>query len=184
MAKKTGCPKRKVVGSPQNLAEAAQSLTDIGAVKRRIEELNRALNEEIERAKSEAAKKAVPLAEKRQQLFEGLYVFAGRHRAELTQDGKTRTVSVVSGDFGWRTTPPAVSIRNAEKVLAELHSKGLTAFIRTKEEINKEAMLANQEDALQVPGVKIGQHEEFFAKPSEVDAEMSAPSERLKKTVE
>jgi phage host-nuclease inhibitor protein Gam len=184
MVKKTGCPKRKVVGSPQNLAEAAQSLTDIGTVKRRIEELNRALNEEVECAKSEAAKKVAPLEEKRQQMIEGLYVFAGRHRAELTQDGKTRTVSVVSGDFGWRMTPPAVSIRNTEKVLAELHSRRLTAFIRTKEEINKEAMLANQENALPVPGVKISQHEEFFAKPSEVDAEMSAPSERLKKTVE
>jgi len=184
MVKKTGRPKRKVVGSPQNLAEAAQSLADIGAVKRRIKELNRALNEEVERAKSEAAKKVAPLAEKSQQLFEGLYVFAERRRAELTQDGKTRTISVVSGDFGWCTTPPAVIIKNIEKVLAELHSRQLTAFIRTKEEINKEAMLADQGNALRVPGVKISQHEEFFAKPSEVDAEMSAPSERLKKTVE
>jgi phage host-nuclease inhibitor protein Gam len=181
MAKKNRI-KRDAIEVPENLEEAEHFLNEIGETGREIEEIEIDLNREIESWKNEATKEIRPLVEKVQRLFEGLYAYAESHRSELTEGGKSKTVFILSGEFGWRLTPPAVTVKGAEKVLEKLHSMGLEKFIRTKEEINKEAMLADQEKALKVPGVKIGQHEEFFAKPSDV-AEVSAPAERLRKKV-
>jgi len=174
--------KRAVMKVPQSLDGAATFLVLIGAARRKIEQVENELNTEVEHLKNQAAKKVEPLADEMRELFEGLYAYAESHRSELTDGGKIKTVSVMSGDFGWRMTPQAVSIRNTEKVLEELHSKGFLSFIRTKEEINKEAMLELPSVATTVKGVKIGQYELFFAKPSNI-AEVTAPTDRLKKVV-
>jgi len=182
MPKKDNRLKRNTMQVPQNLGEATKFLGNIGEMKREIEEIKNGLNREVEELKNQATKKIEPLVANIQSLFEGLYAYAESRRSELTNNGKIKTVSVVSGDFGWRITPPAVSIKNVEKVLKELRAQGLSDFIRIKEEVNKEAILADPEIALEVPGVKITRQEEFFAKPSDV-AEMASLSSRLKRLI-
>jgi len=54
-------------------------------------------------------------------------------------------------------------VRGAESVLELLKVKGLERFIRTKEEVNKEAIL-NEPDAVEaLPGVTINRDIEDFA---------------------
>jgi len=77
-----------------------------------------------------------------------------------------------TGFFGWRSTPPAVSLKNIKAVLKKLKELGLKRFIRIKEEPDKEAMLKEPEVAKSVKGVSITQYEEFFIKPLELEVEI------------
>ncbi|MBU2575638.1 host-nuclease inhibitor Gam family protein, partial [Patescibacteria group bacterium] len=131
----------------------------------------------------EAMADAKPRQEKVSELLEGLFAFAEAHRDELTEGGKRKTVEVPTGIFGWRTTPPAVSLRDIKSILASLVSLGLERFIRTKEEVDKEAMLKEPEVAKKVKGVSIDQREEFIAKPTELEVEITSDVNKLKKAV-
>lgn len=183
MAKKTVI-KHQVVDAPKNPEEAAMLLSAIGSVRRSVETIRTSLNEQIEALKATSLVQAKPLQDKLARLVEALYVFAEGQREALTDGGKRKTVALPTGSFGWRTAPPAVNIRSAEKVLASLKELGLTQFIRTKEEINKEAMLKEPEAAKSVKGVFFTQHEEFFVKPSEVDIpEVVSSVDKLKKAM-
>ncbi len=99
----------------------------------------------------------------------------------MTEQGKKKTVELPTGIFGWRTTPPSVSLKNVKKVMEELKKLGLTQFIRIKEEINKEAILREPDVAKHVKGILITQHEEFVVKPVEVQVEIISDVKKFRK---
>lgn len=76
-------------------------------------------------------------------------------------------------------------MKNVAALLKLLKKKGLDRFVRTKQEINKQALLAEEEVAATLSGVKISQREEFFIKPEEAKGEITAVpgKDRLKITV-
>ena len=174
-------PKRAVVAVPKNLDEAARFLAQIGKEQRATDEIKSGLNAAVDKLKVEAMAADEPHQEKVLQLVEGLFAFAEAHRDELTDGGKRKTVEVPTGTFGWRMTPPSVKLRDVESILESLKSLKLKRFIRTKEEIDKEAMLKEPETAKTVKGVSIGQHEEFVAKPAELEVEIATQVDKLKK---
>ena len=92
-------------------------------------------------------------------------------RDELTLNGKTKTGTFNTGEVQWRQRPPSVGIRGTESVIESLHTLGLVRFIRTKEEVNKEAMLNEPELAATVAGVTIKTGvEDFVITPFEQEA--------------
>ena len=61
-----------------------------------------------------------------------------------------------------------MSVRNAESVIEVLENFGLHEFIRTKQEVNKEAVLANPQAVSKIEGINIRSgEEEFIIKPFE-----------------
>jgi len=176
-------PKRAVVAVPKSLDEAAQFLAQIGKEQRATDEIQSGLNAAVDKLKTQAMASVEPHQKKVSQLVEGLFAYAEAHRDELTDGGKRKTVEVPTGIFGWRMTPPAVSLRDVESILESLKSLKLKRFIRTKEEVDKEAMLKEPDVAKTVKGVSIGQHEEFVAKPAELEVEIATQVDKLKKTV-
>lgn len=91
-------------------------------------------------------------------------------RDELTQNGKTKTGSFNTGEVQWRQRPPSVAVRGADSVIENLKTRGLVRFIRTKEEVNKEAMLNEPDIAGTVAGVTIKTGiEDFVITPFEQD---------------
>jgi phage host-nuclease inhibitor protein Gam len=52
-----------------------------------------------------------------------------------------------------------------------LRKAGLERFIRTKEDLNKEAMLADPEAVASIPGISVSQREEFVIVPIETALE-------------
>ncbi|PIS34681.1 MAG: hypothetical protein COT37_01425, partial [Parcubacteria group bacterium CG08_land_8_20_14_0_20_43_9] len=72
-------------------------------------------------------------------------------------------------------------LRDVESILESLKALKLKRFIRTKEEVDKEAMLKEPETAKTVKGVSISQHEEFVAKPAELEVEIATRVGKLKK---
>jgi len=174
-------PKKAVIAVPKSLNEAAQFLTRIGEEQRATDKIQSDLNAKVDELKTEAMANVESRQEKISQLVEGLFAYAEAHRDELTDGGKRKTVEVPTGIFGWRMTPPAVSLRDVKSILKSLKSLGLKRFIRTKEEIDKEAMLKEPNVATTVKGVSISQHEEFIAKPAELEVEIATQVDKLKK---
>ena len=175
--------KRLVTSVPKNLLEAADFLSSIGREKRKIERIQSVLNEKIEELKTKAIAEVKSHEEEISQLVEGLFAFAESNRDKLTDGGKRKTVELPTGLFGWRMTPPAISIRNIKSVLAKLKELKLNHFIRVKEEVNKEAMLKDPELAETIKGVSIIQREEFVVKPTEIQVEIVSDAKKLKKAL-
>ena len=173
--------KKAVIPVPKSLDEAAKFLAEIGQEQRATDKIRSGLNAAVDKLKDKAMSDDAPHQEKISQLVEGLFSYAEAHRDELTDGGKRKTVEVPTGTFGWRMTPPAVSLRDVESILENLKALKLKRFIRTKEEIDKEAMLKEPDVAKTVKGVSIGQHEEFIAKPAELEVEIATKVDKLKK---
>ena len=173
--------KHVVVPIPASLEEAAEFIGRIGKEQREIDRIQNELNKAVEKLKSESMSETQGHEVNISKLFEGLFVFGQSHRDELTEDGKKKTVEVPTGIFGWRMTPPAVSLKNVKQILKELVKRRLKQFIRVKREVDKEAMLKEPELAASVKGVSIGQHEEFMVKPAELEVEITSDVSKLKK---
>ena len=172
MAKKTTV-KRVAVPVPKSPEETAKFIGKIGKHQRALQEIQTRLNEKIEKLKVLAVDESQSHQAEIKDLFEGVFVFAESHRDELTEGGKTKTVHLPTGDISWRITPPAVSLRRVKDIIAACKQLRLKRFIRTKEEIDKEAMLKEPDIATGIKGVSISQREEFVVKPSEVEVEIS-----------
>lgn len=164
--------------------ELADFVRQIGEHQRKLMRIQTICNERIERIKKEAMENSAPLEKARDELFEGIFIYSQNNRDELTEEGKTKTVSLPTGDLYWRLTPPSVSIRKAEKVIEFCEfTKGFLHFVRTKKEIDKQAMLKDQARAGKIPGVKIEQREEFGVKPSETQIEIFKDTKKLQKVL-
>ncbi len=91
------------------------------------------------------------------------------NRDSLLKKG-LKTANLITGEVSWRFNPPSVSLRKIDDVLANLKEKGLERFIRVKEEVNREAILADPKAVADVAGVTIKSGNEYFEiKPFEVD---------------
>lgn len=170
---------------PQSIDEANALLAEYGELFNEAAHIEADMNAALAKAKSDAEEQAKPVAERMLQVFDALNAYAGAHRKDLTQDGKTKTVKLPAGEIGWRMNPPSVKWKsgfNGEKIVAGIKALiddvviktlqdaerlgSLRGFIRTKEEPNKDAMGDNPDLAREIPGVKIGSSgEQFFLAP-------------------
>ncbi|RZN53058.1 host-nuclease inhibitor Gam family protein [Avibacterium paragallinarum] len=152
----------------QTREEVEIAIKDIGDLQRELQRLATHQNDELAAITEKYAPKITALQEQMKPLQKAIEVWCEANRAELTQNGKTKTGSFNTGEVQWRQRPPSVSIRKADEVLARLRALGLTQFIRTKEEPNKEAMLAEPNIASTIAGITIKTAvEDFVIKPFE-----------------
>ena len=166
---------------PKSTAEAKKLIQEIGEFQVKQQEIERRMSEEVKKIKNEAVRKIGFKLRAIQRRMIGLFIFYQNNWGELTQEGKIKTVNLISGQIGSYLTPPAVSIRNKEKVLKALETKGLNQFIRIIKEIDKEAILIDPAQASEVPGIKITQKERFMVKPAETELPVSEDVKKLKK---
>ncbi|MFA5062230.1 MAG: host-nuclease inhibitor Gam family protein [Patescibacteria group bacterium] len=159
---------------PENLVEAANILTRIAAEQREINSIENVLNDGV----AVLQKKAMAFASSHNRtiagLVRGLFIFADANRETLTEGGKTKTIQVPTGSFGWRLNPPSVHLRDKKAVIKALKKMGLKRFVRIVEDPNKEAMLEEPAVAVTVPGVKIKQEEIFSVKPNTLEVGVEA----------
>ena len=172
MAKKT-----KTLGVnlpvPQNRDDASETLRMIGETNRQIARIEADMNDKIAMLKDQAEKLASPLKDQVVARTEGLKVWAEANRDSLTNGGKVKFADLGTGKIRWRLRPASVRITGVDRVIEAIKKLGFAAFLRTKEEVNKEAMLADPEKARMIAGISIGSEgEDFIAEPFE--AEISA----------
>lgn len=162
---------------PQSPEEAAAFVGFIGLKAREVARIETAMNDEIAAAKEAAAKLSTPLNAEIAALTEGLRVYCDANRERLTDGGKVKFHEFWSGKVEWRHLPPSVRMKpgvKADDVVDWLETEGglFTDFVRTKVELDKEAMLANVDLAKEVPGVTIGSAgEQFTVAPFETTIE-------------
>lgn len=158
--------------TPQTVAEVQSNIRKIGDLQRQHSRVSADLNDKIAKLTEEAAPSLEALSKQIISLQKGVQTYCDAHREELC--GKGKTANMVTGEVQWRQRPPSVKVTGAEAVLACLKKMGLDRFIRTKEEVNKDAMLNEQEEAKKVPGITIVTGvEDFVIVPFEVDTEVA-----------
>lgn len=156
---------------PQTRDQVVEAVAEIGRCQRERARIQAAMNDEIATIKQRFEEEARPHAEKITELSSGVHTWCEAHRDDLTRNGKTKTATLPSGEVRWRMRPPSVSVRGLDKVLQALKDLKLTRFIRTKEELDKEAVLAEPEAVQHIKGLTITQGEDFVIVPFETSLE-------------
>ncbi len=153
---------------PQSRAEAVDAIAQIGQSQRELSRIEAAMNDELSAIKQRYEEEAAPFKKQIGDLTTGVQTWCEANRSVLTDGNKTKTVNLSSGVVKWRMTPPSVKIGRGltGAVLASIRLAGLAdLFIRTSEELNKEAILAAPEKVAGIGGLSIHQAEEFVIEP-------------------
>jgi len=152
----------------QSKEEAASMIRQIGDLQRALLRDQAKMNDLIAEITDEYKSKLSPLQEQIEQLQKGVQAYCEAHRDELTSGGKVKFANLVTGNVLWRQRPPSVRITGADAVIDTLKRLGLGMFVRTKEEVNKEAILNEPKVVNGVAGITIVSGvEDFVIEPFE-----------------
>ncbi|MFN3987617.1 MAG: host-nuclease inhibitor Gam family protein [Rhodocyclaceae bacterium] len=154
---------------PQSRDQVAAHIREIGELQRQLSRIQADMNDQLATIKEAWENRAAPLARRADALTQGVQIWSDANRDALTQHGKTKTAAFPTGEVAWRTRPPSARITGAEAVIDALLRAGLDRFVRTKNEVNKEAIL-NEPDAVRdIAGITISQGEDFVITPFEAE---------------
>ncbi|HAE37693.1 MAG TPA: host-nuclease inhibitor protein Gam [Candidatus Riflebacteria bacterium] len=157
---------------PKTRQELVDQIAELGRQERMRNKIENEMNEAITKLKKRYEEEAEPCNQKIKAIVNGVEAYCEVHRDELTDGGKTKTVTLPSGTLSWRKCPPSCRITKPEDVIAMLKKKGLSRFIRVKEEISKDLILAEPEAIVAVKGIAIvSEKEELSIEPFEVKLE-------------
>lgn len=154
---------------PQSRDACAGAIGEIGRLQREKARIEGLMNDEIAVIRERFEAQAQPISTRIDNLRQGVQIWCDANRAALTRGGKVKSAQFPTGEVRWRVTPPKVVIRGLDAVIDALRRAGLTRFLRTKEEINKEAILADTEAVIEINGIRIDQVEEFVVEPFETE---------------
>jgi len=155
----------------QSREQTAEAIAEIGQRQRERDRVQAAMNDELAAIRADYEAQAKPHAERIAELTRAINGWCEAHRAELTQSGKVKTHLFATGEVRWRLRPPSIVVRGAEAVIGTLQKLGLGRFLRTKVEIDKEALLKEPDVAKQVGGISLTQKEDFVIVPAETQLE-------------
>ncbi|MDE1924733.1 MAG: host-nuclease inhibitor Gam family protein [Patescibacteria group bacterium] len=171
MAKKQR-PKR--VPPPKSMFEAAQLDRRLGTLLSRSEQCRLDAALAIKQFETAAEKKIKEYTAEVREIAKAIRAFAEEHREEILEPGRKSATLQSGGIVAWSTSPPAVELaEKAETIVKRLKTLKLERFIRVKEEVNKEALLADQDVAKSIEGVNITQTEKFTIRPSGRDERLN-----------
>lgn len=158
---------------PQSREDAVFAIGRIGTLRREIQKLRADADEAIRIAGEKFEQASADLATELAEHEQGVQTFCEARRLELTNEGRVKFHDFGTGRINWKLRPPSVSIRAAEAVIAACKKVGFSQFVRTKEEVNKDAMLADADKARLIAGVTIkSAGEEFVIEPAELESSL------------
>lgn len=160
--------KTKALATPaaQSKEETEQLIARMGDQQRQRQRIQADYGDKAARLKEGVEQEVQPIDVEIEDIMVRVQGWCEANRNSITQGGKVKFANFATGEVKWRSLPPKVGIRGVEKMLEEARRLGLTQFIRTKLEPNKEVMLAEAALARTLPGVTIGSEgEEFGIEP-------------------
>lgn len=154
----------------QNQIEAQDFIKTLGDKNREIERLQTQMNDEIAIITQKYADSINPIKADADDLTQAIQIWCEANKDKLLEKGG-KTANLITGEVSWRLRPPSVSVRGIDDVIIRLERFGLERFVRTKKEVNKEAIL-NEPDAVSgIAGVSIKSGvEDFIISPFEAEA--------------
>lgn len=162
---------------PQSKDACAADIRALGDLQRAFERERAAMNDEIAAITVFAQPVLAGLSERIVALQTGIQTWCEANRVALCGEGDRlgKTANLITGEVAWRQVPPSVQVRGADTVIDRLNVMGLGRFVRSREEINKEAVLAEPDAVRGIPGLAIITGlENFSITPFEAQAEVSA----------
>lgn len=156
---------------PQTKEDVTCDIRKIGDLQREMIRLETQMNDQIGAITQQYAPQLDEIRKDLTLLQKGVQGWCEANRAELTNNGKSKSANLVTGEVQWRNRPPSVGIRGTDSVIETLLRLGLERFIRRKEEINKEAILNEPSAVSGVAGITVKTGiEDFAIVPFEQDA--------------
>lgn len=143
--------------------QAEGTMAEVAALDRKLDTLTVTMNRELDAARKKAADASAPLLARRKELESGLAVFATLNRKELFPEG-AKSLDLGFGIIGFRSSTKIVQQNNisAEVTLERLHKFRFMDGIRTKEEVNKDAMTIWTDEKLETVGLRRQKSDGFF----------------------
>lgn len=152
----------------QNREQVAENIAKIGEKQRELLRLETEINDIVAQATNERKDKIDLLQLEIESLQMSVQIWCEANREKILKKG-LKTANLITGEVSWRLNPPSVRLYKSDVVLEKLKELGLTQFIRSKDEINKDAILADPKSVADVKGITIlSGVEEFIIKPFEV----------------
>ena len=162
MATKKLKSKALAVQAPQSRDEVVEHIRIIGDLTRARTRLAATMNDGIAELQEQYAQQADPINERITALQAGVHVWCEANRASITQNNKVKFADFVTGTVKWRAGRESVGLRKIEAVIEALKTNGLSRFVRTKEEVNKDAILADPKAVAGIAGITINSGDEEF----------------------
>ena len=163
--------KAKAKDAPQSRDDCARDIGALGALQREHQRLTTEMNDLIAEVTAQFQPRLDALAERVKVMQQGIQTWCEANRDALTDGGRVKTANLVTGEVSWRQRPPSVAIRGADTVIETLKRLGLSQFVRTKDEVNKEAILNEPKAVAGVAGISvITGIEDFVVSPFEQEA--------------
>lgn len=156
---------------PQTRDEVNEAIAELGRHQRERKRIETVMNDELAIVKAKHDAEAKPIGDRIADLTSGIHLWCEANRTRLTQDGKVKFHEFAAGQVKWRMRPPSIAIRGVEAVQAKLKELGLVRFLRTKKEIDKEALLREVAVAKTISGIFVKQGEDFVVVPHESQIE-------------
>jgi phage host-nuclease inhibitor protein Gam len=159
---------------PHTKGECAGLIAQLGEVSREAQRLTGEMNDQISAVTQGYQPRLERLQGQIEALQKGVQTWCEANRAELTRDGRVKSANLVTGEVQWRQRPPSCRVTGAEAVIEALKRLGLGRFVRSKDEINKEAILNEPEAVAGVAGIAIQTGvEDFVIVPFEQTSEVA-----------
>lgn len=161
---------KKTVYSGVKQEEMELAFADYARADARIQKINATMDIEMTRIREKYQDELGKLAETKEKSFDILQAYAMENRDELFS--KRKSLETTHGIIGFRTGNPALKTLKGFtwESVKNLLKEFLPDYVRTKEEADKEKLLADREKeevAALFPkvGVKVTQDETFFVEP-------------------
>jgi len=162
----------------------AESIKRIGDLQRTKTELSKNINDQIAKLQEKLTLECEPIDKEIQELALGIKLFMDENRETVIPPEK-KSVELPTGTVAYRDKTPKVLTRVTDKFIAAyLEKHGLTDFyektvkkfskffLTIKIELDKQAILKQQQKARDL-GIEIeGEKERFYIKPASVNEEI------------
>ena len=142
----------------KSLEEADFILKEMCDLESQIEAIDNESNEQIAQIKENAAKEGKPLRDRYKSCVKAMEAYCRYFRGEIFKEKKS--IIRTFGIFGFRKAPDSISVTKDTAELLQKH--GLSEYVRTKIEPDKEAMLTLDDETLAAVGAARKQKEDFF----------------------
>ena len=174
MATRTKSPARAAV--PQTQAECDSAIAQLGVLQRELARKTADMNDHIEATKDNYKNDMEQLQAQIKAKTDSIQTWAESNRVALLGEGDKRgkTATLLHGVLGWRIKPPSVRVPPSavDSVIDTLQRMGLSRFIRTKVEVNKDAILTEPDAVRGIAGVTVVSGvEDFFISQFEVEVQ-------------
>lgn len=142
--------------------QADEFIKQIGDLQLQINAAESSAADKINEAKAEMVKAVEPLNKKITILTDSLEAFAANHTDDF---GKAQSRKLNFGILGWRKSSSITIAKSTLELIKKVFGRKADIYIRTKEEVNKEALSELMDQQLSSVDARRKHKEVFFVEP-------------------